>query len=318
MNVALTYGLVFLAVTLFAMVCGQLMRGHLRTSKALHRRLAILHAEAAPKELQESLFARAAASTARGANSSGRTGLARLHMQIGLSISLSNLALRCFLVCTGLALASGLFGVPLWLALLALPPLTIVAFFFVLRWARNRRIERFSEQLPDAIDVIVRSLKAGHPFTAALGLVASETPEPAGSCFSVLARELGYGLPLERALANMEERIPAPDLRYFSIVLTVHATSGGNLAETLGTLTNVIRERFKMRAKVRALSAEGRFSARLLSVFPLILYGIIVSMAPDYFDALVNTGYVWHFITVCLVLTVIGNLVIQRMVSFDV
>jgi len=130
---------------------------------------------------------------------------------------------------------------------------------------RAIRLRRFSKQLPDAVDIMVRSLRAGHPVPTALGLVSRELPDPVGTEFGLAVDEMTYGLDLPSALQNVSRRVGSQDLRFFVVAVMIQMQVGGNLAEVLSSLSRVIRDRHKMRAKIIALSSEGRFSAIVLA-----------------------------------------------------
>jgi tight adherence protein B len=147
-----------------------------------------------------------------------------------------------------------------------------------------RRVGRFAEQLPEALAMIARSLRAGHPINAALGLVAREMPEPLGGEFAIVFDEMTYGLDLREALANLCQRIDGRELRYMAVAISIQQSSGGNLAELLDTLARVLRDIGRMHRKVRALSAEGRLSAAVLSILPFGVALGIAALAPGYYD----------------------------------
>lgn len=156
---------------------------------------------------------------------------------------------------------------------------------FILKHLRSKRIKRFSEQFPDAIDVIVRSLKAGHPLPIAISLVAREMADPVGTEFGMVADELAFGLDLENAMRNMYLRVGQDDLPLFVTSISIQAATGGNLAAILEGLSKLIRDRFKMRRKIKALSSEARTSAMVLVALPFAIF-VMVNMAdPTYFDA---------------------------------
>ncbi|MFM9973166.1 MAG: type II secretion system F family protein, partial [Beijerinckiaceae bacterium] len=157
--------------------------------------------------------------------------------------------------------------------------------FFVLRFLKERRVARFAGQFPDAIDVIIRSLKAGHPLPIAISLVAREMQDPVGTEFGIVADELSFGLDLESAMRNMYLRVGQEDLPLFVTSISIQSATGGNLAVILEGLTRVIRDRFKMRRKITALSSEARMSARVLLALPFVIYLMISAADPHYFDA---------------------------------
>lgn len=185
-----------------------------------------------------------------------------------------------------------------------------------LRLARRRRIAAFGEQLPDALDVIVRGLRAGHPFRVALGLVAREMPDPIGSEFGITADEIMFGLEQANAIDNLCQRVGHPDLSFFATAVTIQHQTGGNLAEILSRLSRLVRNRSKLRLKIRALSAEGRASAIALSLAPFILFGIITLISPEYFGAVRDHPVIMPATVFGLLLLLVGNIVMYRMVNF--
>ncbi len=163
----------------------------------------------------------------------------------------------------------------------------IIGYASIYLWLRNKakkRIALFEEQLPDSLDLMVRSLRVGHPINAAVSIVAREMPDPIGTEFGLIADESTYGMPVQDALDRMAGRVPVPDLRFLAIAINIQATSGGNLAEILDGLSKVIRSRFKLFRKIKAITAEARWSGWFLSVFPIVaLLGVQV-VDPEYYD----------------------------------
>lgn len=154
-------------------------------------------------------------------------------------------------------------------------------------WLRNRakrRLELFEEQLPDALDLIVRSLRIGHPLSAAIGIIAEEMPDPLGSEFGVIADESAYGMPVTESLDRLAARVDVPDLRYLAVAVAIQVQSGGNLAEILDGLSQVVRARFKLFRRVDAITAEARWSGWFLSIFPIIALLLVQIVQPDYYD----------------------------------
>lgn len=194
---------------------------------------------------------------------------------------------------------------------------TAAAAFAGVWWARARRIKRFQQQLPPAIDIIVRSLNAGHPLVSALGLVAREMPDPIGSEFGILTDQMTFGSELEQAMLNMIDRVGAEELNLLAVTVSVQRGTGGNLSEILDNLSKMIRDRLTIRAKVRAISAEGRITARIMLAFPFLLYFIISSLVPDYFDPVWESGYGNVVVSICLFLMFVGWLILRKLVNFD-
>ncbi|MEL6477186.1 MAG: type II secretion system F family protein [Pseudomonadota bacterium] len=165
------------------------------------------------------------------------------------------------------------------------------ALFLRLRSKAKKRVSNFEEQLPDALDLMVRSLKVGHPINAAVGIVAREMPDPLGTEFGMIADEATYGMQLSEALDRLVARVPVPDLKFFAIAINIQATSGGNLAEVLDGLSRVIRARFKLFRKVKAITAEARWSGWFLSIFPIVaLLGVQV-VSPNYYNDVSDHPY---------------------------
>lgn len=313
------YGGVFCGVFMTVNTVSRALLRQRRTADAINRRLELLTAQESHASVRELLLREAAAPRASGAGLNlDAYNVLRIYKQSGLRTPLWQIVGLSVGAACAIALASTyILTVPPVQIALAIG-LTPVVLLWYLRRARAKNCEAFSEQLPDAIDVAIRSLKAGHPFVASLGLVAEEMPDPVGTEFGLLADQLGYGSRIEDALATMRNRIPCEDLRYLTIALVIHEKSGGNLTNTLRTLAEVIRQRHALSGKVRALSAEGRFSAKLMSVFPLIIYGVLAAISPNYYDELWGSGWKSHFVGFCVVMTLVGNFFISRMVKLEV
>jgi tight adherence protein B len=190
--------------------------------------------------------------------------------------------------------------------------------YFTLRMLRGRRQKKFAAQFPDAIDIIVRSLRAGHPVPIAVNMVAREMPDPIGSEFGLVADEITYGADLETAMRNLYSRVGQDDLPLFVTAIAIQGSTGGNLGEILQNLSGVIRQRFKMRRKVKALASEGRASAMILSSLPILMFIVVQIAAPDFY------GSVWHFDMTRTVLgmaigwMMMGNLIMFKMVNFKI
>jgi len=183
---------------------------------------------------------------------------------------------------------------------------------------RRKRIARFSEQLPDAIDVIVRGVRSGYPFTVALGLVAKEMNDPIGTEFGMTSDEISFGSDMGTALDNLFHRVGHEDLLYVIMSIKIQNQTGGNLAEILSRLARLLRERAILRLKVRAISAEGRLSGIFLTAMPFVLFAVISLMKPDYFfnDVVGNHPITMPALIVGLTLLAVGNVIIYRMVNF--
>jgi tight adherence protein B len=182
---------------------------------------------------------------------------------------------------------------------------------------RNRRIAKFEELFPEAIDLLSRALKAGHAFTTALGMVAEELPQPIAGEFRLLYDRQNYGLPLGEALRDFAERVPLLDARFFVTAVLTQRESGGNLSEVLDNLASVIRERFTLKREVRVKSAHGRATGYILAGLPPALAAIFMVTSPDYLGVLFHDPAGIRMLITGIGLQIIGTLVIRRLVRID-
>lgn len=244
--------------------------------------------------------------------------LSKLILQSGLTIGYSKLAILIVIAAVG-AFGGTLVFTGDWLqaAGAGFFSVTLLPYLF-LRIKRGRRLKKFGAQFPDAIDIIVRSLRAGHPVPVAISMVSRELPDPIGSEFGIASDEITYGADLETAMRNLFFRVGQEDLPLFVTAVAIQGSTGGNLSEILENLSSVIRLRFKMRRKVKALAAEGRASAMILSSLPVGIFLIINLIAPDFYRS------VWHFdatkisLAVAVSWMLVGVLIMYRMVNFKI
>ena len=181
-------------------------------------------------------------------------------------------------------------------------------------WVNNKAKTRtglIEEQLPDAVELMVRSLRVGHPFSSAIGIVAKEVPDPLGSEMGVIADEAAYGRDMGESLKAMAERMDMQDLRFLAVAVTIQQTAGGNLAEILDGLAKVIRARFRLFRRVKAITAEAKWSGMFLSLFPLVALVAINVIEPNYYDDVKETAV---FIPACLVVAafLVVNIFVMR------
>jgi len=194
---------------------------------------------------------------------------------------------------------------------IALPPL-------VLKFMRSRRQKKFSAQFPDGIDIIVRSLRAGHPVPIAISMVAKEMRDPIGTEFGIVSDELTYGSDLETAMRNLFFRIGTDDLPLFVTAVAIQRSTGGNLGEILENLSSVIRQRFKMRRKIRALAAEGRASALILSSLPIGMFAVIQFLVPSFYASVWDQDLTKIALSLAGCWMGVGNFIMYRMVNFRI
>ena len=183
---------------------------------------------------------------------------------------------------------------------------------------RVRRMAQFDEQLPEALDVIKRALKAGHPFSQCLKLVAEDMDEPINAEFEKVFSEINYGSDVRSAMLGLLERVPNLSVMALVTVVMIQKETGGNLAETLERITAVIRGRFKLQRRVRTLSAEGRMSAWILAVIPVLLFAAISITQPQYMPMLVKDPRGPNLIMGAVTLGIIGIIWLRRIIKIDV
>lgn len=287
------------------------------------RRLAVNHrlrrlADDAPAEQTLHNLLRERGLTDSGDFVSGIVWLNRLYTQSG--VTGSPLTFAASFLLAGLAIS-----LLLWLLFGLAKPTAFIVFLMigfvlplvVLRRARRKRVQMFARQLPDALDMIVRSLRAGHPATVAIGLVAREMPDPLGSEFGIVADEITFGLSMEQAVRKLSERVGFEGLHLLSVSLSIQAKTGGNLTEILSNLSSVLRERQKLRLKIRALSAEGRASAWIISLFPVAMFLILQIIAPAYYGKVWGNPIIWPVFLTFGFWALLGDFIMYRMVTFD-
>jgi tight adherence protein B len=190
--------------------------------------------------------------------------------------------------------------------------------YLILRFLRGRRQKTFSAQFPDGLDIIVRSLRAGHPVPIAITMVAREMADPIGSEFGMVVDEITYGSDLETALRSLYFRVGQEDLPLFVTAVAIQGSTGGNLGEILENLSAVIRQRFKMRRKIRALAAEGRASALILSSLPIAMFLIIQFVAPDFYATVWSEDITKTALMLAGAWMGVGNFIMYRLVNFRI
>ena len=244
-------------------------------------------------------------------------GLDRLLIQSGLQLSVTGfLGYTCMTALGGMALAS-LFVLPFYIILFCALCAGALPTFFVLS-ARRKRLAKIEEQLPDAIDLISRALKAGHAFSGALQMVATEGIEPISDEFRMTFDEVNYGISMQEALMNLSLRVPSTDLRYFVIAVLIQRESGGNLAELLENISALIRARLKLLGTIRVLSAEGKLSAWILSCLPFVLALVVHLVNPGFLNVLFTDPVGIMLVGGALMMMVVGVFIMSRIIKVRV
>lgn len=239
-----------------------------------------------------------------------------LRMQSGLVMALPKFLAITSLIAAAIVGALVFAGVSLRYAIFMYPIFWFIIPFMALRTLRGRRHKQFGVQLPEALDLITRGLKAGHPVPVAIAMVGREMPDPIGSEFGMVADEVTYGSDMVSALQNMYERVGHEDLPLFVTAVSIQATSGGNLREILDGLSSVIRERGKLRRKVRAISTEGRMSAYILTAVPGLLAAAMMVLMPSFYGDVIDEPLTWYLLTATMFWLGVGNAVMFKMSNF--
>ena len=311
------YGFAAVSTVLVAEACYLLLSSATSYRRGVNRRLSLLKGQTDRQNILVQLRRE------RGLSSSGDfrlpiEALNRLIMQSGLSIGIPRLAI-IVVVAAAIAFGAGLLmrgniveAVGAGLFSGTLLPL------FVLKILRGRRQKKFGAQFPDAIDIIVRSLRAGHPVPVAVSMVAREMPDPIGSEFGLVVDEITYGADLETAMRNLNFRVGEADLPLFVTAVAIQGSTGGNLGEILNNLSGVIRQRFKMRRKVKSLASEGRMSALILSSLPIAMFIIVQVVSPDFYASVWQYDLTKMGLSAAAAWMAVGNLVMFRMVNFKI
>ena len=183
---------------------------------------------------------------------------------------------------------------------------------------RGKRFDKFQEGLPEALDLMVSALRAGHSLIAAMGLVTRECPDPVGSEFKICFEEQNYGLELKTALDNMTTRMPLQDLKIVSTAIMIQKESGGNLAEVLEKTSHVIRERFRLKRQIGVHTAQGRLTGWILTFLPIVLGCALYTVNPDMMSILWKTAIGIKLLWAAGIGMIIGGLIIRKIVNMDV
>ncbi|HEY9020553.1 MAG: type II secretion system F family protein [Paracoccaceae bacterium] len=314
MSIIVIYGFIFGAVLLLTEAMLRRLFGARSANREVNERLERLKAGSDQLSTYKSLL------SDRGVGRSGLLSLgwlSQLYRQSGLMLSLPRRVLYTLVILLGAWIGAAWLTNDLLIQIilaLTIGPSVILA--LVIR-VRARRIAKFVAQLPDALDIIVRSMNSGHPLTTAIALVGREMPDPIGSEFGILSDQLTFGSELDDAMLRMVDRVGADELNLLAVTVSVQRSTGGNLSEILENLSGMIRDRAMLRNKIRAISAEGRITAIIMAAFPFLLYLMISTLVPTYFDPVWESGYGTTVVVSILVLMSFGLLILYKLVKFD-
>ena len=194
----------------------------------------------------------------------------------------------------------------------------VIAPFAYLKLLARGRAKKLGQQLPQALEVVVRSLEAGHPVPTAIALVGREMPDPIGSEFGMAGDEIAYGATLEQAVGNIAERVRHADFDLFSATIRLQERSGGNLVGLLKMNASTIRERQKMRLKIQAASSEGRASAMILTAAPIVIFAFLNLIRPEFYGSVIHERIIQLWLVGFGVWMIIGNLIMRRMIDMRI
>ncbi len=234
----------------------------------------------------------------------------------GMTLSVSTLVAMC----AGAGLAGALIMARLSPNPAVAAPLGLCAGWLPYAWVRfkaRRRLAKFEEQFPEAIELLGRALRAGHAFTTGLALVAEELPDPVGNEFRLVYDRQNFGMPVADALHHFAERVPLLDARFFATAVLTQRESGGNLAEILDNLGSVIRQRFRVRRQIKVVTAHARLTGWVLTAMPLATAVAMLVIAPDHILTLVTDPVGVQMLIAALSLWVIGFLIIRRLIDVE-
>lgn len=190
--------------------------------------------------------------------------------------------------------------------------------WYYLKFMSRRRVKKFLSQLPAALDLMVRSLEAGHPVLVAMGLVADEMDDPISTEFAILVNEISYGLSNDIAFQHLLERVPASEVRFLVAALEIQRQSGGNLGEVLSNLSKVLRERTNLQKKIKALTAEGRISGIIVGIIPFAIFGIVWMINPSYYTDAMEHPFFRIAMGIGLLMLFFGWMAINQFVKVKV
>lgn len=241
----------------------------------------------------------------------------RILEQSGIGWSVAKLLTYTCVAVIAIILFSMVLHFPWFVTFVLCIMVSTVPLMMVLR-ARTNRLKQFEIQLPEVADLISRSLRAGHAFPSAIQMVSEEMPDPAATEFRITFDEINYGIGMNDALQNLAIRVPLTDLRYFVIAVLIQRESGGNLAEILCNISKIIRDRLKLYAQIRVLSAEGKMSAWVLGLLPFAVGSVISILNPKYMHALFTDPAGIKMVSVAAVMIVVGIIWMRNIIRIRV
>lgn len=323
---SILYVLAFVSVVIIVQTTAGLYFTASDRSKRLNRRLAMLSSGLSPDKVFATLMRKGYQARSKDGWFDARfAGLNTALAQAGLDLSGQRVIVLTLAIGLGLWLiTASLSGMALnfqslantTLSLAGAAVLAIIGVWSWIRSKRRARIRKLEEQLPLALDIVTRAVRAGHPAVAAVRLAAEELSDPIGSELGLVVDETNYGAEFREALLNMGRRTGSPDVHFFAVSVTVQAETGGNLAEILQGLATVMRGRQTLGKRVKALASEGQASALILSILPVVVVSFQFMSHPTYYSDKFNDPIFWPAVALTLGLYGIGWIMINRIINF--
>lgn len=321
----LTFVLAFVGAALLVQSVATLLFANRERSQRVNRRMTMLDSGMDRRDVLEALVKRSVAPGFKDArlvraydraviflNQAG-ISLSPLHIAAGVVCSAAALALLAAATLRGTGAAVG--PVEFVMSVVGALGLTTSIAWVWVNGARAKRLKKLEEQLPLALDIVVRALRAGHPVVAAVQLVTEELPDPVGTEFGVIVDETNYGVEFGEALRNFARRTGSEDAHFFAVSVGIQSETGGNLAEILGNLAAVIRSRLMLARRVKSLSSEGRMSALILSALPILLISFLLVFQPTFYTSKFSNPVFWPIAGGIAALYLFGVWMMRQMID---
>jgi tight adherence protein B len=325
MLVPIAFVLAFVAVVVVVQSLASLVFTSRDRTQTVNRRLTLLGQGMAPDEVYATLVRKPEGGRLAAVAPDFYGRLFNYCRQAGLTISPERLA--AYVV--GAALALWFVGlvvlntfsgegvlINFLVSLVGAAGLSLLGASFWLGARRTRRLKQVESQMPLALDIVIRAIRAGHPVVSAVQLAADEMGDPIGSEFGLIVDETSYGLEFREALLNFARRTGSQDAHYFAVSVGIQSETGGNLAEILQNLCTVIRNRQTLHLRVKAMASEGKMSANILTALPILIVSFIFLTQPNFYSSKFSDPIFWPTVFGILLLYAFGNFVIHRMVNF--
>jgi tight adherence protein B len=315
--------LVFLVVAVVAFVVASLLDQRNAQARLIKDRLA--NVQKAPEHepdaelalLRDEQLSKISAFDALLRRSERVSAIQETLVQAGMKVRAGNFLLLCLACGVGAGFIALLWSRNPAIAWVGLVIGLVLPYSFI-SYRRQKRFEKIEELFPDAIDTLARAVRAGHAFTTALEMISGEVPEPLAGEFRQLFEEQKFGMPVRDALLNFTERVPLVDIKFFATAVMLQRETGGNIAEILGNLSAIIRERFKIQRQVRVHTAQGRLTMALLMAMPPAVVGILQIFSPEFVRPLFVDPIGHALLVISIALQTTGYFVIRKIIKIEV